>query len=219
MIRHVFFGGGKRDGRRGVRRRSECSVATHRQAPPISPLAISMIEPSGRTTLMTLAGGTTLAGARTAATSGTAIALPTITGTTQKKACATVPRTTKALPEGDIGVWHPHHAVSGNRGQWRRAMALSHPAFFRCAGPLRSAAQNQTPVASTTGVAYFARRTAKKKLPCACGDENAPAAMLLSLRLFTGRVEHDTCQFSYAFQCSITRSTVTSPQTNPEEIR
>ncbi|MDX2040064.1 MAG: hypothetical protein SF097_02395 [Acidobacteriota bacterium] len=65
----------------------------------VSALPIPMIEPSGRTALMTLTGAALLHGARLSATSGTAITLPAITRATQKEARAAARCATKALAE------------------------------------------------------------------------------------------------------------------------
>jgi hypothetical protein len=136
MIRHVFCSCGLRCGQ-GL-------------APPVSALAVAVIETTFFRLLMAAIGDAVFSEAGKFATEFAAVGLLLVTARADEEHIATARRETKALPKGGLTIIR--HLDSGDNGQPRPKMGKC--GLTRLVLRKRSI-QGKTPAATTTGVLYF----------------------------------------------------------------
>jgi hypothetical protein len=136
MIRHAFF-------RCGLR----CGTGL---TPPVSALAVAVIEAAFFGLLMATIGDAVFSAAGEFATGFAAIDLLLIATLADEEHIATARRETKALPKGGLTIIR--HLDSGDNGQPRPKMGKC--GLTRLVLRKRSI-QGKTPAATTTGVLYF----------------------------------------------------------------
>jgi hypothetical protein len=136
MIRHTFCSCGLRCGK-GL-------------APPVSPLAVAVIEAAFFGLLMATIGDAVFSEAGEFATEFATVGLLLVTAWANEEHIATARRETKALPKGGLTIIR--HVDSGDNGQPRPKMGKC--GLTRLVLRKRSI-QGKTPAATTTGVLYF----------------------------------------------------------------
>jgi hypothetical protein len=136
MIRHVFYSCGLKPG--------------DSLAPPVSALAVAVIEAAFFGLLMAAIGDAVFSEAGAFATEFAAVGLLLVTARADEEHIATARRETKALPKGGLTIIR--HVDSGNNGQPR-------PKMGKCGSTRlvlrKRSIQGKTPAATTTGVLYF----------------------------------------------------------------
>ena len=136
MIRHVFCSCGLKPG--------------DSLAPPVSALAVAVIEAAFFGLLMATIGDAVFSEAGAFATGFAAVDLLLVTAWADEEHIATARRETKALPKGGLTIIR--HVDSGDNGQPRPKMGKC--GLTRLVLRKRSI-QGKTPAATTTGVLYF----------------------------------------------------------------
>lgn len=123
-------------------------------APPVSALAVAVIEAAFFGLLMAAIGDAVFSEAGAFAAEFAAVGLLLVTARTDDEHIATARRETKALPKGGLTIIR--HVNTGQDGQPRPKMGKS--------GLTRTCASEtehprKTPAATTTGVSYFSSRS------------------------------------------------------------
>jgi hypothetical protein len=136
MIRHTFCRGGLKPG--------------DSLAPPVSALAVAVIEAAFFRLLMAAIGDAVFSEAGEFATGFATVDLLLVTAWADEEHIATARRETKALPKGGLTIIR--HLDSGDNGQPRPKMGKC--GLTRLVLRKRSI-QGKTPAATTTGVLYF----------------------------------------------------------------